>query len=112
MSFLKGDFIGRAALLEQESQGPERTLVAFEMVDRGIPREGYVIASPDDIVGEVTSGTFSPTLQQSIALARVDQSLELGSQVHIAVRKKRLKAIVAKYPFVKNGIATNSDIGI
>jgi aminomethyltransferase len=65
----------------------------------------------DQAVGEITSGTFSPTLQQSIALARVKADakadVKIGDTLQIAVRNKKLDAVVARYPFVKNGVATN-----
>ena len=55
--------------------------------------------------GEITSGTFSPTLQQSIALARIPLGIAPGEEVEVEIRDKKLKAKVVKYPFVRNGKA-------
>ena len=53
--------------------------------------------------GEITSGSFSPTLQQSIALARVPLGIAPGTEVEVEIRDKKLRAKVVKYPFVRNG---------
>jgi len=104
---LKDDrkFIGKSALLESA----ESKLIGLILQDRGVLRSHQTVIVGDSEVGEITSGTFSPTLQQSIALARVSQNcdLKIGDKVEIAVRNKRLAAVVAKSPFVKNGKATN-----
>ncbi len=101
------DFIGRQAMLDKESG---KQMIGLILVDRGVLRGHQEIYSDGEHIGEVSSGTFSPSLQQSIALARVNRPLKIGDTVEIAVRNKRLKARVAKYPFVKNGQATNTDI--
>lgn len=103
------DFVGRKAILDKDSA---KQMIGLILVDRGVLRGHQEIYIGDTRVGEVTSGTFSPSLQQSIALARVNRTLQIGDIVEIAVRSKRLKARIAKYPFVKNGEATNSDIDV
>ncbi|MFT6407265.1 MAG: aminomethyltransferase [Arenicella sp.] len=98
------DFIGKQALVDSKS---ENRLIGLILLDRGVLRGHQEVFIGDQRVGEITSGTFSPSLEQSIGLARVSRLLSVGDQVEIAVRNKRLKAIVAKYPFIKNGQATN-----
>jgi len=104
---LKGDrdFIGKAAL----TGSAKHQLIGLILTDRGVLRGHQAVLSGDTQIGEITSGTFSPTLEQSIALARVsaDMTLSVGDAVKIAVRKKQLNAVVAHSPFVKNGNATN-----
>ncbi|MFT5573422.1 MAG: aminomethyltransferase [Cryomorphaceae bacterium] len=97
------DFIGKQALLEPSS----KTMIGLILQDRGVLRGHQKVILEGTEIGEITSGTFSPSLQQSIALARIDTPLDIGTEVQIAVRNKFLKAIVARYPFVKNGLATN-----
>lgn len=99
------DFIGKRALLLPAN----KMLVGLILEDRGVLRGHQKVVLNNQEIGEITSGSFSPTLEKSIALARVDRdaSLKLGDRVQIAVRKKQLNAVVAKFPFVKNGLATN-----
>jgi len=100
------DFIGKAAIVNST----KHQMVGLILTDRGVLRGHQAVLLDDTHIGEITSGTFSPTLEQSIALARVnaDVSLAIGDTVKIAVRKKQLNAVVAHSPFVKNGNATNS----
>jgi glycine cleavage system T protein (aminomethyltransferase) len=94
------EFIGRQALA---GRAPRRKLIGLVLVDRsGVLRAHQVVRTADGD-GEITSGTFSPTLQQSIALARVPSGIVPGDVVQVAVRDKRLKARVVKPPFVRNG---------
>lgn len=100
----KGEFIGREALVRQKEEGLERRLVGFEVVDRGIARQGHAVfaGSEEDEVGEVTSGTFSPTLKKAIGMAYVPVELaEPGSEVAIEVRSRRLAARVVELPFYR-----------
>jgi aminomethyltransferase len=103
VSFDKGDFRGRDALLRQREQGLPSRLRGLLMEERRhIPRAHYPVMLGDDIVGEVTSGTFSPLLQKGIALAylwRPDE-IELGAQVEVDVRGRRGRATVVRPPFV------------
>lgn len=96
----KPDFIGREALIEQKGSGISRKLVGLEMVDRGIPRQGYEVQVEGRSIGYVTSGSFSPTLKKNIALALIDVRYAVqGSQVDVIVRNRALKAEVVKIPF-------------
>lgn len=98
----KGDFIGRDALLAQKSEGPKKRLVGFVMEGRGgAPRHGYPILYECRQVGEVTSGTFSPTLEKEIGLGYVETALAApGTSIDIEVRKKARRAEVVKGRFV------------
>ncbi len=93
------DFIGKAALLASPSA---RKLVGLLLLDRGVLR-GHQQVHTAHGVGEITSGSFSPTLEKSIALARVPKDVQIGDQVQVAIRDKMLAAKVVKYPFARNG---------
>lgn len=94
------DFIGRAALAAQKKAGVERQLVGLLLEGRAIPRAGYPVHT---VAGEgvVTSGTFSPTLERPIALARIPAAA--GDEVEVEVRGKKHPARVVKLPFVRKG---------
>lgn len=96
------DFVGRAIIEGHKTGGVSRKLVGFEMVDRGIPRHGYrVVDAEGNGIGEVTSGTQSPSLQKAIGLAYVPTALSaLGSEILVEIRDKKLKATVVKTPFL------------
>ena len=93
------DFIGKAALL---ANPPTRKLVGLVLQDRGVLR-GHQKVHTAHGEGEITSGSFSPTLNQSIALARVPKEVQIGDQVEVAIRDKMLAAKVVKYPFARGG---------
>ena len=93
------DFIGRAALL---AKPPVRKLVGLVLLDRGVLRSHQKVRTQQGD-GEITSGSFSPTLNLSIALARVPKDVQIGDQVQVAIRDKMLAAKVVKYPFARNG---------
>ncbi len=97
------DFTNSAALKEQKEQGITKKLVGFEMVERGIPRHGYEVKDVDGtIIGIVTSGTQSPTLQKPIGMAYVaTEFAKENSDIYISIRDKSLKARVVKMPFLK-----------
>ncbi|MEX1189618.1 MAG: glycine cleavage system aminomethyltransferase GcvT [Bacteroidia bacterium] len=97
------DFINKANLLAQKEQGVSKKLVAFELIDKGVPRKDYLIFDETGLeVGIVTSGTMSPSTKKSIGLGYVKSNLSsIGSVVYIAVRDKKLKAEVVKLPFYK-----------
>jgi len=98
----KGDFIGRERLLEQKERGLARRLVGFEMLDRGIARQGYIVTSDGDEVGKVTSGTQTPFLKKAVGMAYVPVSLSaLGTQIEIGIRGRATKAQVIELPFYK-----------
>lgn len=95
------DFIGRAAITKQKEQGAKRKLVGLVLQSKGVIRnhQKVVVDGLDD--GEVTSGSFSPTLNQAIAFARVPK--ETGDKCKIEMRGKLIDAVVVKPPFVRNG---------
>ncbi len=94
------NFIGREALEKQQAAGIPKKLVAFEMLDRGVARHGYPIAFDGKNVGEVTSGSFSPTLQKNIGLAYVPVSLaRVGREFEVSIRGRLLRASIVKKPF-------------
>ena len=93
------DFIGKAVLLDKPAT---RKLAGLVLQDKGVLRDHQVVKSPHGD-GEITSGSFSPTLNQSIALARIPSAVQIGDTVQVAIRDKLLNAKVVKYPFVRNG---------
>ncbi len=95
------DFIGKSALL---ANPPTRKLVGLVLLDRGVLRGHQKVVTPSG-PGEITSGTFSPTLEKSIALARVPNGVQVGDTVQVEIRDKLLNAKVVKYPFARNGKA-------
>jgi aminomethyltransferase len=97
------DFVGRAALDALKNGGVPRKLVGLVLEDRGVLRGHQKVVVPGVGEGELTSGTFSPTLERSIGFARVPAAA--GEQVQVDIRGKLLGARVVKYPFVRNGKA-------
>ncbi|HJV00028.1 MAG TPA: glycine cleavage system aminomethyltransferase GcvT [Burkholderiaceae bacterium] len=96
------DFIGKAALQEM---GQNAQFVGLVLREKGgvLRAHQKVIVAGSDATGEITSGTFSPTMQQAIALARVPMGVNVGDTVHVEIRDKKLTASVVKLPFVRNG---------
>jgi aminomethyltransferase len=96
----KGEFIGRDALLKEKAEGVKRRLVGFELVDRGVARPHYPIVVEGRQVGEVTSGTMSPSLQKAIGLGYVpSEYAKVGTPVQIDIRGRLSQARVAPTPF-------------
>ncbi|MBI4665718.1 MAG: glycine cleavage system aminomethyltransferase GcvT [Nitrospinae bacterium] len=98
----KGEFIGKEALVKQKAEGLKRKLVGMELLDRGIPREGFNVIHNGEQVGVFTSGTLSPTLNKSIGLAFVPVELSaVGTQLLVDIRGRHAQAVVCKTPFVQ-----------
>ena len=97
------DFVNAEALAKQKEQKPEKRLVAFELDERGIPRQGYdIVDGNGKVIGNVTSGTMSPCLKKGIGMGYVSRILsKSGTQIHIQVRKKAIPATIVKLPFYK-----------
>ncbi|WP_134089704.1 glycine cleavage system aminomethyltransferase GcvT [Olivibacter sp. XZL3] len=97
------DFVNAAALKQQKEEGVQRKLVGFEMLERGIPRHGYELVDENDqVIGRVTSGTQSPTLQKSIGLGYIAKEFSKeGTTIYVKIRDKKIKAVVSKPPFIK-----------
>ncbi|WP_075342658.1 glycine cleavage system aminomethyltransferase GcvT [Tenacibaculum agarivorans] len=97
------DFVNAEALKAQKENGVSRKLVAFELTERGIPRKDYEIVSPSgEVIGQVTSGTMSPSLGKGIGLGYVTiENSKVDSDILIQIRKKQVPAKVVKLPFYK-----------
>ncbi|HUW28187.1 MAG TPA: glycine cleavage system aminomethyltransferase GcvT [Sulfuriferula sp.] len=95
------DFIGKAAL---QARDINQQLVGLVLLDKGVLRAHQPVHTKHG-AGEITSGTFSPTLQQSIALARIPLGIAPGAEVEVEIRDRKLKAKVVSYPFARNGKA-------
>ncbi|SBT45085.1 glycine cleavage system aminomethyltransferase GcvT [Micromonospora auratinigra] len=102
----KPAFWGRYALLAEKAAGPARTLRGLAAVDRAIPRPGMVVYAGDREVGVVTSGTFSPTLKQGIALALIatDPTIADGDLVEVDIRGRRARMRLTRPPFVQPSV--------
>ena len=98
----KGDFIGRTVLEQQKQAGVTRRLVGLQMEGRNIARHGYPVRDADQVVGEVTSGTLSPTLGRAIALAYVPPALaKPGQAIQVEIRGKSYPGAIVKKPFYR-----------
>jgi aminomethyltransferase len=94
------DFLGRDALLKQKLEKPEYVLVGFEMVDKGVPRQGYEVFHDDLEMGEVTTGMFSPTMERYLGMAYVPREISAqGTEIEILIRDRPKKAKIVKRPF-------------
>ena len=100
------NFINSENLKAEKLAGLKNKLVALEMIERGIPRSHYEICNAEGIkIGEITSGTQSPTLGKGIAMGYVNtENSKIGSEVYIKIREKLIKAQVVKPPFVQKGV--------
>lgn len=96
----KGEFIGRDALLKERAEGITRRLVGFEMLERGVARSHYHILAAGEEIGEVTSGTMSPSLNKAIGLGYVGTAhAKAGTALQIDIRGKLAQAQVTSTPF-------------
>jgi aminomethyltransferase len=97
------DFTDSEFLAKQKEAGVTRKLVAFEMIDRGIPRHDYpILDAAGKVIGKVTSGTMSPSMKLGIGLGYVTvENSKLESEIFIEIREKGIKAQVVKLPFYK-----------
>ncbi|MFI5450989.1 glycine cleavage system aminomethyltransferase GcvT [Pedobacter sp. UC225_61] len=96
-------FTNSEALLAQKEAGVERKLIGFEMIDRGIPRHDYPIVDVEgNVIGKVTSGTQSPSLQKAIGMGYVKKEFaKEGTEIFIDIRNNKIKAKLVKFPFYK-----------
>jgi aminomethyltransferase len=97
------DFINSDALKAEKENGPKRKLIAFELDERGIPRQGYDIVDADGkVIGVVTSGTMSPSLDKGIGMGYIPtETAKSGDKIYIQIRKKAVPASLVKLPFYK-----------
>ena len=105
VSWTKEEFIGATVLREQKRKGPARKSVALKSLDRTIPRAGMTVKnSQGETFGQVTSGTFSPTLKHGIAIALVSATVKVGDQLVVDVRGREGLVEVVKLPFVASHV--------
>ncbi|MEK4715205.1 glycine cleavage system aminomethyltransferase GcvT [Sporosarcina sp. FSL K6-5500] len=96
------DFFGKEVLASQKENGVPRKLVGVEMIDKGIPRTGYKVFLGEEQIGEVTTGTQSPTLKKNIGFALLNsEHTAEGTEIEVEIRAKRLKAVIIATPFYK-----------
>ena len=96
------DFIGKEALARQQATDGYERLVCLELLEKGIPRHGYLIHAGGEVVGKVTSGTLSPCLRKGIAMGYVRPPYHaLGTELDIAIRGASVKAKVVSAPFYR-----------
>lgn len=100
LKFDKGDFHGRASLAALASIPSAKTVRGIQMTGRGIAREGYAVTLGGESIGEITSGTPSPTIDKNIALALLPRDLPLGSEVDVQIRGTAHPAQIVALPFV------------
>jgi aminomethyltransferase len=102
VKFGESDFIGRDALERQKAEGLKRRLVALEMEDRAIPRPHFPIGRDGERVGDVTSGTFSPTFNRGVGLGYVrTDAAKPGTAVQVEIRQQQHPAQVVRKPIYK-----------
>ncbi len=95
-------FIGQEALQKQKQEGFNRKLFGLEMLERGVPREGYPVMAGKDEIGWISSGSYSPTLDKFIAMAFLDPEVaKQGEEVDVAIRKRTYRAKITKMPFYR-----------
>ena len=103
--FDKGEFIGKESLLEQKEQGLQRKLVGIKLLARGVPRSHYQVFKNGEPVGEGTSGTFSPTLNEGGGLCYVSKEYsDIGTHLEIKIRNQLVAAEIVKIPFVPSHV--------
>jgi aminomethyltransferase len=101
----KDKFLGSDVLVSQKNGSADRKSVAIKSLDRGIPRSGMSVKNTKgEIIGEITSGTFSPTLKHGIALALVSKDIAVGDQLIVDVRGRDSQSEVVKLPFVTSHV--------
>jgi len=101
----KPRFWGRDAVLVERAEGPSRRAWGLKALERGIPRCHMTVHDADGVeIGEVTSGTFSPTLKAGIALALLEPQVEPDAEVTVDVRGRALPCVVTKPPFVPSHV--------
>ncbi len=100
----KGDFVGKDVIAKVKSEGPKRKNVAFELKEKGFPRQHYPIVIGGRKAGEVTSGTFSPMLEKGIGTGYVpSENSKIGDEIGIDIRGKVVPGVIVKPPFYKSG---------
>ncbi|HEY5626571.1 MAG TPA: glycine cleavage system aminomethyltransferase GcvT [Nitrospira sp.] len=112
VSLEKGEFIGREALLAQKTAGLARRFVAWELLEKAVPRHGFKILDPvsSEPIGVVSSGNLSPLLQKGIGLGYVPiLHSAVGTKIAIEIRGKIIPAVIVKPPFYKRKAAAKQE---
>lgn len=97
----KNNFLGKEALINLDKEGKKRFQYGIKILGDGIARSGYSVLKGTQVIGNVTSGTFSPTLNEAIAIVMVSEPLQLGEEISILIRNQERKAKVVKLPFLE-----------
>lgn len=97
----KPKFLGKEALQKMAENPEKRVQKGFALLEKGIAREGYTISKGSENIGVVTSGTFSPTLQEAIGIGMFSGELNEGEEIEIQIRQNKVKAKIVKLPFLK-----------
>lgn len=106
---LSKEFIGQKALKKEKDEGIAKKLVGLALLERGVPRSHYRVFVGDEALGEVTSGTFSPTLEKGIAMAYLPSSYQKeDGDLYVEIRKKKMRAELAPLPFVERRVKSQS----
>ena len=100
------DFIGKSAI---EAQVRHKWLAGIELIEKGIPRSGCVVFKNGEKTGHITSGTHSPTLKKGIGMAYLSEKLDIGAEVYVLIRDKKIKGTVVKLPFYKRKRGVGND---
>lgn len=95
-------FVGEELIKKDKAEGTEQLRIGFTMIDRGIPRQGYrLVDAEGNPIGEVTSGTSSPSLGVGIGMGYVARAFaKTGTEIYVQIREKNIKAVVTRLPFV------------
>ena len=95
-------FVGDTHIKKDKAEGTAQTRVGFSMIDRGIPRQGYALVTADgNPIGEVTSGTSSPSLKLGIGMGYIDKAYaKVGTEIYVRIREKNVKASISRLPFI------------
>lgn len=97
----KETFIGKEALVRHKKEGVKRVLIGFEMKEQGIPRQGGLIWK-EEVIGRVTSGSYSPSLKKNIGLGYVQETFsKVGTEILLEIRERKLRAAIVEPPFYK-----------
>jgi len=98
----KEDFLGKNILEKQINEGVQRKLTGIELIDRGIPRDGYRIEKDGKDIGYITSGTYSPTFKKGLAMAMISTDIiQPDNEIDVLIRDNKIKAKIVKLPFYK-----------
>jgi aminomethyltransferase len=94
--------VGDLHIKKDKTVGTAQIRVGLSMIDRGIPRQGYALIDADgNIIGEVTSGTSSPSLNLGIGMGYIDRAYaKIGTEIYVRIREKNVKACISRLPFI------------